>query len=121
MGNDPVNNIDPDGKFKKKWLLIGAVVIVSGLAIYATGGLASYAAPYVISSLGISEGTAAAIGTSVAIVGTHQAAQDLTKSVVGLATDVNPDTGKPYTDDEGNIAMGMLPAQAFECFQARVG
>ncbi|KAH9206572.1 virulence plasmid 65kDa B protein-domain-containing protein [Leptodontidium sp. 2 PMI_412] len=125
VGNDPINHVDPDGTWKLDWktaakeIAVGVAItaVVVGVVVL-TGGVAAAAAPAIIAaavegsalaSAAVGAATVASIAAPVVEAGvTAYGVYQTTKTVTGLALDFNPDTGKPYTDDEGSKAVGGL-------------
>ena len=115
VGNDPINKIDPNGKFKMDWktaaVTVGVGLLIAGAVVVTAG----WAAPLIVAAA--AEGSAVA-GAVVAAAPVAEAAMtaygihETAKTVNGLVHDVNPDTGRPYTDQEGSQAVAGLALSA---------
>jgi RHS repeat-associated protein len=115
VGNCPSNNVDPDGKWKVDWKVAAITVAVAVVVVAVVVVTAGAAIPAVVAA---AEGGSALAAAAVAAAPVAETAltaygtYETTKTVVSLAADVNPDTGKPYTDEEGTRAATGLALSA---------
>jgi len=112
VGNNPINQLDQNGKWKISWteVAIGAGIAVVGIAAVAltAGALAPVIVPATAALLGVSEATvvtgAVVVGTTVGAVGTANTASE-------VLTGKSSSTGEPLTDAERSRRLGALPVE----------
>jgi RHS repeat-associated protein len=119
VSDNPVKNLDPNGKWKVSWTDIAIGAGIAALSVAAVVVTAGAAAPAIASGLayaGVGAETITALGTAAVATGTAVGAADVAKTGYDLATDVNPDTGKPFTDEEASRKLGGMVVGAAATF-----
>lgn len=115
--NNPVNKIDPNGKWDVSWkeVAIGAGLAVVGVAAIAltAGAAAPLVVPFVAGALGVSEAAvvtgAVVIGTTAGVVGSADTASE-------VMTGVDSTTGETLSDKDRSRRLGALPVQIIATF-----
>jgi RHS repeat-associated protein len=114
VNDNPINNLDLNGKWKVSWtdVAIGAGVslLVVG-AVVVTAGLAAPAAATMLAAVGVSEATVAALGTTAVVAGTAAGVVGTGNTAAEVLTGTTA-TGRTLSDAERSRRLGALPVEA---------
>lgn len=118
---DPIRLVDADGlaprEIKWKYVAIGAGVALLGIGLaVVTVGAATPLLAAAAGAIGVTEGTAAAIGTGVMLLGAAHGATSTMGAITEVGTGMESGSGRTLSDEEWSMKVGALPIQVIATF-----